>query len=154
MHLVLSHLTGDMDDFARTLYRRAPASVMTLASFVLSYGVKCALDDYTQYSSLGHGGLGKTSVLTWIVHTLVLRPLGMSHEAATDPEYLPLDDTEWQEKCAGMDVNSITPLSHLALRDKSRPFVYGIVPQRQMEQCLDEKSDLQAVSAVWVRGMR
>lgn len=127
---------------AVALYRRAPASVMTLGSLALSYLVTLAYEDYRLFMALGQGGLGKPSVWTWLIHTFALRPFAMPRRAALDPDCMPLDDEEWngkRERLGGL-------LATLPERQGRRPLVYGMVPHRQLEAIAPEGGPMQKVS--------
>lgn len=136
-----------MSDAVLTLWRRAPTSIMALSSLVLSYLATRAAEDYVLYMALGAGGLGKPGLMSWLVHTIVLRPLALAKGAATDPNYLPLDDEEW-EKAKVKQARESNPgdnlgLNKLSVRSIKRPLVYGVVPQRQVEAIAKEGSEMQ-----------
>lgn len=122
------------------LYRRAPASVWTFGSLVVSYLASLAYEDYLLYTSLGRGGLGKPSLWTWLMHTILLRPLAMPRRAATAQSSIPLDDAEWAARSEGREL-----LVGLPQRQGDRPRTFGMVPHRQIEQTTKEGSRTQKV---------
>lgn len=149
-----------MMGIGQTLYGRAPATVLTLASLVLSFLATRAREDYRLYCALGTGGLGKPCILSWLVHTLALRPLAIGREAAEDPDFVPLDDEEWAKRVAetraGADrekgshpLHARRPSMDLAAlppRNGDRPFAFGIIPHRQLTDVAPGGGDVQEVS--------
>ena len=125
------------------LYRRAPTSVLTLSSLLVSHLANVAYLDYSLYRALGEGGLGKPSIAKWLVHTFVLRPLSMSGTAARDPNYLPLNDLEWDDvvKSSGKRPR----LASLPKRRGKTPALFGLIPHRQIEDVEKEGGDRQKV---------
>lgn len=135
----------DIPAYFTTLYHRAPASILTISSLVVSYLANAAYLDYRLYQSIGTGGLGKPTFIRWLFQTLVLRPLSMSDAATKDPNYLPLDDIEWDQRIiTSREQND--RLDNLPIRSKRRPEVYGFVPHRQIEFFESEGSAHQEVS--------
>ena len=121
-----------LPEYATILYRKAPTSVVTISSIVISYLVRLAYNDYQLFKALGKGGLGKPSILTWLIHTIALRPLALPRRAAIDINTFPLDDPEWKSKLAG-----------LPKRKGERPFVFGMIPHRQLEAIAPQGGDIQ-----------
>lgn len=117
------------------LYRRAPATCATLFSLAVSYLMTVARQDYLLWRSLGPGGFLPSSFMGWLAHTL-MRPLAMPTASASDPDYLPPDDTAFKG-----------PLADLPKRKGKRPSTFGLVPHRQIEGEQDEA--LTAVRARW-----
>jgi hypothetical protein len=127
---------------ASGLSRRAPASVLTLGSLAISYLASLAYEDYTLFRSIGQGGLGKPSIWTWLIHTILLRPLSMPRRAVIDCQCLPPDDEEWL-----LQQHASNALSNLPQRKGNRPTMFGMVPHRQLDQTANEGSDWQKVRA-------
>ncbi|PWN34012.1 uncharacterized protein FA14DRAFT_161588 [Meira miltonrushii] len=119
-------------EYATLLYRKAPTSVVTIGSIVISYLFRLAYNDYQLFKALGKGGLGKPSILTWLIHTIALRPLALPKRAAFDVNTFPLDDPEWKGMLAG-----------LPKRKGERPFVFGMIPHRQLEAIAPQGGDIQ-----------
>lgn len=122
-----------LPEYATLLYRKAPTSVVTIGSIVISYLFRIAYDDYQLFKALGKGGLGKPSILTWLIHTIALRPIALPKRAAIDVNTFPLDDPEWKSSI----------LSGLPKRKGERPFVFGMVPHRQLEAIAPQGGNIQ-----------
>lgn len=147
MAITLSSLSPrDIPAYFTNLYHRAPASVLTVSSLFVSYLANTAYLDYRLYQAIGTGGLGKPSFIRWLFHALVLRPLAMSNAAAKDPSYLPLDDTEWDQRITSSGQQHGHLLEKLPVRGENRPEVYGFVPHRQIESTEKEGSGHQKVN--------
>ncbi|UZJ53006.1 hypothetical protein CBS101457_002326 [Exobasidium rhododendri] len=125
-------------DMIVALYNRAPASFMTFTSIILSYLANAAYLDYSLYKAIGEGGLGKPNFLKWLAHTFILRPLSMSLTASQDPDYLPPDDADWNQRVKADGKKQL--LSDLPLRARNRPEVFGLIPHRQIEDVEKEGS--------------
>lgn len=120
-----------VSDLLATLYRKAPVSVLTLTSLLVSYLTNAAYLDYCLFQAAGTGGYGAPTLLRWLHHALILRPLSMSKAAAKDPTYLPLDDQEWERRIS--ESGKASRLAGIPLRAERRPAVFGCVPHRQIE---------------------
>lgn len=131
-------------DLLATLYRRAPASFLTLSSLIVSYLANAAYLDFCLFRAIGSGGYGSPTFRAWLLHALILRPLSMSKSAAKDPAYLPQDDSEWEERIKSSGKTS--SLANLPKRGGVRPMTFGFVPHRQIEAVSGEGSDGQKVS--------
>lgn len=125
-----------LPEYATLLYRKAPTSVVTIGSIVISYLLRLAYEDYQLFKALGKGGLGKPSILTWLIHTIALRPLALPKRAAFDVNTFPLDDPEWKGS---------SKLQGLPKRKGQRPFVFGMIPHRQLEAIAPQGGEIQRV---------
>jgi hypothetical protein len=74
---------------------------------------------------------------------IILRPLSMSAKASRDPNQLPLNDAEWDQRVESAGKKHI--LHNLPRRAKRRPQVFGLVPHRQIEDIERVGSDQQKV---------
>lgn len=142
----MSALTGTPSKVLELLfriYRRAPVSILTLSSILISYAVNVAYYDFRLFQAVGSGGFGEPTFHLWLLHAFLLNPLSMSKAAAKDPTYLPLDDVEWDER---KRASGRSPrLADLPKRYSKRPMTYGFVPHRQIESVAGEGSDGQKV---------
>jgi hypothetical protein len=139
----LTQSIGNVLELLLRVYRKAPVSILTLSSILVSYIANVAYYDFRLFQAVGAGGFGEPTFRLWLLHALVLNPLSMSKSAARDPTYLPLDDIEWEERVRG---SGRSPrLADLPKRGPTRPTTYGFVPHRQIESVAGEGSDGQKV---------
>lgn len=68
----------------------------------------------------------------------------MSVKASQDPDYLPPNDFEWDERVQNAKAKHC--LNDLPIRGEIRPAVFGLIPHRQIEDVEREGSDRQKVS--------
>lgn len=137
---VLTHPSA-LPALLRSLYNRAPASVATLASLLISFIYTKARSDYLTWKSIGPGGFAAApDIRGWLLQTFILRPMAMRAGNEKNPDYLPPPDKE-------MDMRMTMILRGLRKREGQRPATYGLMPHRQLEDKQPEDGEMQKVSS-------
>ncbi|KAK0547904.1 hypothetical protein OC846_004678 [Tilletia horrida] len=119
-------------DSLKALYRRAPYSFNALSAFIASYLVNTAYVDYQKFMRIGRGGLLPYNVLGWAI-SLLMRPFTLSRQRMIDADGLP---PPYKRDAA---------LSSLPKRKGGRPQVYGLAPQRQLNQKSEKQKEYTSI---------
>lgn len=124
----------DLTNYLQQLYSKAPASVLTFSSLLLSYLFTVSINDYRLWMSIGPGGFLKKNLIGWVAHSF-LRLLGLSASQVKEANWLPQPSSK--------DTNQ---LKNLKQREGERPQVFGVVPHRQIEDLMAEGDPMKQVS--------